>query len=331
MLLHKIQTQIFTLVMLLTPLFSYAASENTPLTATIIGSGSPIYNEKRASASVLISNGNTQLLVDMGNGTQANLAKLGIDTRTLSGLLFTHHHLDHNEEFVPIFIRSLLGRQHFSIIGPPNTVKLTQQNLDLYSDDIAYRLGKTNRQLSYREKAFDVKELQGGESFTINNIRISTIQVPHSIHTIAYRFDYQGQSIVVTGDLTYSKNLVTLAKDADIMIIDSGGMVMENGKKNKRRNKQKAQQENKQALSSRERNERQGKNNHTPRIRAHLNLAESSLLAKQANVNTLVYTHFVSGIVDKEASLKIIRKQYSGKVIFGKDLMLIDTPDKHNP
>ena len=45
------------------------------LTATIIGSGSPIYNENRASASTLISAGNTHILVDMGNGTQANLNK----------------------------------------------------------------------------------------------------------------------------------------------------------------------------------------------------------------------------------------------------------------
>ncbi len=46
----------------------------------------------------------------MGNGTQANLNKLGVNIRKLSALFFTHHHLDHNEEFVPIFIRSLLGK-----------------------------------------------------------------------------------------------------------------------------------------------------------------------------------------------------------------------------
>ena len=68
------------------------------LTATIIGSGSPVYNENRASASVLVSLGNTQILVDMGNGTQANLYKLGINIRKLSALLFTHHHLDKNND-----------------------------------------------------------------------------------------------------------------------------------------------------------------------------------------------------------------------------------------
>lgn len=64
------------------------------------------------------------------------------------------------------------------------------------------------------------------ESFNIEDIRVSTIKVPHTIHAIAYRFDYSAQSIVVTGDLTYSKELPELSKDADFMIIDFGGTIM---------------------------------------------------------------------------------------------------------
>jgi len=66
-----------------------------------------------------------------------------------------------------------------------------------------------------------------------------------------------------------------------------------------------------------------GKNKKGSRTKAHLNLAESSLLARKANVNNLVYTHFTSGEINKEASLKEIRKNYSGNVIFGEDLMVI--------
>ena len=221
------------LIILLVALVNLA-SANEQLTATIIGSGSPKYNEDRSNASVLISVGKTQILVDMGNGTQANLHKLGIDTRELTNLIFTHHHLDHNEEFVPIFIHSLLGRQKFKIIGPPNTVKLVEANLDPYAEDISYRLEKTKRTIRDRLLAFDVKDIQGGESFNVEDIRVSTIKVPHTIHAIAYRFDYNGQSIVVTGDLTYSKELPELSRDADFMIIDSGGMIMSGGWNKKR-------------------------------------------------------------------------------------------------
>ncbi|MEI6897760.1 MAG: DUF1566 domain-containing protein [Psychromonas sp.] len=271
------------------------------LTATIIGSGSPIYNENRASASTLISAGKTHILVDMGNGTQANLDQLGVDVRTLSALLFTHHHLDHNEEFVPIFIRSLLGRDNFTIVGPPATTKLTETNLDLYKEDISYRLGKSKRTLSDRQKAFEVRDIQGGESFKIDDIQVTTIQVPHTIHSVAYRFDYKGQSIVISGDLTYSDKLPSLAKNADFLIMDSGGMVITGGKA-----------------------QNKGANNKGPRTRAHLSLADSSNIAEKAKVKNLVYTHFNKGTLDTQASLKEIRKNYTGKVIFAEDLMVLE-------
>lgn len=286
------------------------------LTATIIGSGSPIYNENRASASVLISNGETNILVDMGNGTQTNLHKLGFASRNLSSLFFTHHHLDHNEEFVPILISSLMGTNDFSIVGPPNTSKLTQVNLDLYQEDIAYRLGKSERTLDERKKAFTVTDIKGGESFSVGEISVSTIEVPHTIHTIAYRFDYDGQSIVVTGDLSYSEDLPTLAKNADYMIIDSGGMIMSDGRANKRKKVNSSSQGNVEGNAK-----RNNKNGQTP---AHLDLADSSTLAAKSQIKNLVYTHFNSSIVNTEASLKEIRKNYQGNVIFSEDLMVIN-------
>lgn len=293
------------------------ANATEQLSATIIGSGSPIYNENRASASTLISAGDTHILVDMGNGTQANLNKLGFDPRNLSGLFFTHHHLDHNEEFVPLLIRSILGRDNFTVVGPPNTTNFTETNLDLYAEDISYRLGKTQRTLADREQAFDVRDIQGGESFMIDDIRITTMKVPHTIYTVAYRFDYKGQSIVITGDLTYSDKLPFFAKDADFMIIDSGGMIMKDGRRKNNKSKKSGQGGlNKSRKST---------------GHAHLNLADSSSLAKQANVKNLVYTHFNSTLVDTVTSLKEIQKNYTGNVIFAEDLMVIKETVVSNP
>ncbi len=301
---------IFGLMLLgLTIGLTIQASEN--MTATIIGSGAPIYNKERSGPSVLITLGDKQILVDMGNGTKANLAKLTIDTRDLDALLFTHHHLDHNEEFVPILIHSLMGKNEFLIIGPPDTTKLTETNLDLYAEDISYRLGKSQRTLNDRKKAFSVRDIKGGEMFTIGDIMVTTLKVPHTIYTIAYRFDYKQQTIVVTGDLTYSENLPAFAKNADYMIIDSGGMVMNGGKRNK-----------KTAKTSRN-NKNSSTNKKRSRVRAHLNLNDSSLLAKKAQIKNLVYTHFTTGEVDEDSSLKEIRKNYQGNVVFAKDLMVI--------
>ncbi|WP_426357775.1 hypothetical protein ACPUVO_15145 [Pseudocolwellia sp. HL-MZ19] len=117
---------------------------------------------------------------------------------------------------------------------------------------------------------------------------------------------------MITGDLTYSDDLPTLAKNADFMIIDSGGMVMEDG-----RQKNKGKAGNK-STKNKDSSNRKKKGN------AHLNLAESSSMAKQANVQNLVYTHFNSTIVDTAASLKEIQKNYRGNVIFAEDLMVVN-------
>ncbi|WP_299011720.1 MBL fold metallo-hydrolase [uncultured Shewanella sp.] len=314
---HYVRKIILIFSLIMSPL-SVGHPIKAPFNATIIGSGAPQYNPHRASASVLITAGKDKLLLDMGNGTQANLAKIGIQAQDLNAIMFTHHHLDHDEEFAPIFIGALLGRHTFTIMGPPKTKQLVDMDLDFYTQDIDYRLSRQNRRLSERKGAFTIKELKGGESFLFEGIRISTLKVPHSIYTLAYRFDYQGQSIVVTGDLTYTDKLAHFAQNADVMIIDSGGMIMSHNKNSQGHN---PHQVNAAPSASQNKDKQR-----TNKIKAHLNLAESSRIAKNANVKTLVYTHFVPGIINKAASLAIIRQQYQGKVIFGKDLLKIGMP-----
>jgi|GEM_PF-6962138 len=57
---------------------------------------------------------------------------------------------------------------------------------------------------------------------------------------------------------------------------------------------------------------------------AHLNLADSSKIANDAQVKTLVYTHFRTGDINSDSSLKEIRKNYAGNVTFAKDLMQLN-------
>jgi ribonuclease BN (tRNA processing enzyme) len=295
-------------------------AENLELTATIIGSGSPVYNAKRASAGVLITQGNTQILVDMGPGVYANLNRAGIDSKKFDALMFTHHHIDHNAEFISLLTQNLVGHRPFAIYGPTDTTKFTTSFLDLYHEDFNYRLGKTGRTIAQRTKDMSVNDLKSGDSFTIGNINVSTLNVPHTIETLAYRFDYQDQSIVITGDLTFSDELPDLAKGADCMIIDSGGMIME-GKINQQRPGQK---ENSNRTGNKESKNNPRDNKRKPQTRAHLDLDDSSLMAQQAGVHNLVYTHFLPGIIDETASLAVIKQHYTGNVIFGTDLMTLN-------
>ena len=204
------------------------------LSVMIIGSGAPMYNPDRSGPSALVRLGNLNFLVDMVNVTQARINEAGIRPRQLNALFFTHHHLDHNEEFAPIFISVLLGGQPFLIAGPEKTEAYVQAITSLYDEDIVYRLKRRNRTFDEVKDNWKIKELKGGERFNHKGITISTIKVNHTIYTIAYRFEMDGKSIVISGDVAYSPSLPELAKDADVLVIDSGG-VIKKGKGNRRR------------------------------------------------------------------------------------------------
>nr|WP_321227102.1 MBL fold metallo-hydrolase [uncultured Psychroserpens sp.] len=287
------------LICVCTQLFSQ--EQTSQLSATIIGSGSPKYNTERSGPSVLISYQDTKILVDMGNGTQANLDKIDVNFKSIDGLLFTHHHLDHNEEFVPIFIKSLLGGNAFVIAGPEPTTAFVESTLTIYEKDINYRLAKSKRTLDDVKSKFTIKELNGSEAFTIGEIKVSSVNVNHTIETVAYRFEAGGKSIVVSGDLTYSESLPVLAKNVDYLIIDSGGAV---------------------AMGSKVRTN-STRTNGSKKERAHVNLSESSLMAKEANAKHLILTHFTATTIDEEATTAELGKNYAGDISYAHDLMTI--------
>ncbi|WP_264943860.1 MBL fold metallo-hydrolase [Sphingomonas canadensis] len=275
-------------------------AEQPELIATILGSGSPEYRTERANASVLIRYGDTRILVDMGNGAQARLHQAQVPEETLDGLFFTHQHLDHNEEFVPIFIHALLGGRKFMVAGPTPMEAILASTLANYDADIRYRLGRIGKTMEDAEKDYTLTELKGGEDFTIGGIRVRTIRVNHSIYTVALRFDAGGRSIVISGDLVYSESLPVLARDADYLIIDSGGVIKKDGRTGP-----------------------PGAPGGLRNARAHVTLDETGRMAKEANVKALVLTHFVPGENDEAATTAVLRRYFAGPVLFAHDLMEI--------
>lgn len=290
------------------------AQTPTALRATILGSGSPQYDPHRAGPSVLIQHGDTNIIVDTGNGAQARLDAVGVPIKELDGIFFTHQHLDHNEEFIPIFIRALLGGNRFLLAGPEPLTRMADATLELYTEDIEYRMRRSGRTLADVKGNYTVKELVGGENFAVGNLQVTTTKVNHAIATTALRFQVGGRSIVISGDLTYSATLSVLAKDADYLIIDSGGTI-----------KTGQAQRPGGGQSRRQGGGVQGSGDGTQR--AHVTLTDTARMASEAGVKTLILTHFTRGEIDEAATMAELRKGYSGKIVFGADLMTIGTPD----
>ena len=71
----------------------------------------------------------------------------------------------------------------------------------------------------------EITEVTGGEEIELDGVKISTLNVPHSIKTVAYKFEAGGETLVITSDTLYNEPLIEFSKDADLVVMD--GMLTE--------------------------------------------------------------------------------------------------------
>jgi ribonuclease BN (tRNA processing enzyme) len=275
-----------------------------------LGTGSPQYSADRSGPSSLIQYHGHYILVDMGNGTQARLHEAGISWRQIDALVITHHHLDHNEELIPLFIHTHLTGRTVPVIGPPGTSEYIRFIKKFYAQDISYRLQRIGRTMA-DFGASPVREVKGGDSFVLDGMKVTTAEMNHSIFTVGYRFEADGKSIVISGDTAYTDHLVQLARGSDLLVMDSGGApVRSAGHASARRRPDKAGGDR----------PRSGENRGGA-IHAHASREEVCEMASRAAVKELVLTHIGPGKVDEQATIEALGKLYHGRIVVGRDLL----------
>lgn len=138
-----------------------------------------------------------------------------------------------------------------------------------------------------------------------NEVTVSAILVNHApvFPAFAYRFDTPDGSIVVSGDTSPSDNLIKLAQGADILVHEV------------------LHQPSVEQLVPEEAPERDAQLAHI--YAAHTASTDVGQVAQDANVGTLILTHFVPGdeIVPDETWSGDAQEDFDGEVIVGKDLV----------
>jgi len=271
------------------------AATTATLEVMTVGTGSPQYNAERSRPSMLVTHGDTRILVDMGEGTEARLQQAKIDLGSIDAYCFTHHHRDHNAEAMTLLPQAWQRGFAGPVVGPEGTRDLVTFLRSFYAKDLAYRRGKRGGEAAPLPEAI-VHELPSKKALTVGGVKITTVEVPHSIATFAYRFEAGGRSIVISGDLTYTKDLGPFAKDADVLVMDSGAIVYVG----QRARPQGARKRKKPA--------------------AHATCEEVARMAAEAKAKKLVLVHFRTGAVDEEATRKRMGEIYDGEIVFAKDL-----------
>lgn len=166
-----------------------------------------------------------------GSGSSFELSEMKIDLEHIDTILLTHLHVDHAGD-VPGFVKSRdLSHDHpltFRFFGPdasgeyPGTRAFVEslfggRGAFAYLPKFKNPLTLEPHDLPSRADA-PIQELVRDKDVHVTSIAVDHDDVP----AVAYRIQYAGHALVVSGDLaSKNDNLVTLAAGADLLVYDA--------------------------------------------------------------------------------------------------------------
>ncbi|HEV8428831.1 MAG TPA: MBL fold metallo-hydrolase [Pyrinomonadaceae bacterium] len=286
------------------------AQQKKPTRVILLGTkGGPRVGEiGRSNPSTLLLINDVPYVVDCGYGTSKQLLATGAALNRLRYIFITHHHSDHNLEFGPLFYNAWITGLPVNVdaYGPPGLTNMMRDFFNYQKFDIDTRIedeGRTDPRNLLTAHEFD----KPGVILVNDDVKVSTCLVRHPPikHSYAYRFDAHDRSVVISGDTAYAPELATFAKGADVLVHEIMYLPAI------------------EALVRRLPNAK--------RLREHLMAAHTlpedvGKIASQAEVNTLVLSHFVPGddaSITDEMWAKGVRKHFKGRIVVGRDLLEI--------
>lgn len=196
---------------------------------TVLGSGDPFVKKSQASASLLIEVGNPErelFFFDLGSGSLANYNGLGLPVTATTKVFLTHLHADHVGD-MPTLVWSLAKagrRDPVEVWGPAGetpdlgTRSYTEHLQAAHAWDMQSLRGHPGQSGAHTE----VTEVPWDRTATVydrNGVRVSSFPVIHILNgSVGYRLDYNGRSVVFSGDTRPCHPLVDACDGADLLI-----------------------------------------------------------------------------------------------------------------
>jgi ribonuclease BN (tRNA processing enzyme) len=288
--------------------------------------GGPNFNTERGETANAVVIDGTPYIVDLGEGALAAMRKAGIAFRDVGRVFLTHLHDDHSAA-----VGSFLSHQWSDgriaptvVAGPFGTAKLVKASLEASEANAAIRLVDEARKTKPAD-IFRGEDLAATaepvQVYRDERVTVSSIENTHypeaskrrmPYRSLSYRFDCRDRSIVFSGDTAYSPGLVKLARGADVFVCEAmevasmrrafermvaGGAYADNP---------------------------EGVWEHI--VGTHTSTPEAGRMAAEAGVKLLVLTHLVPGAlqnISDEDYIAGVRQHFDGKVVVGRDLMVL--------
>ena len=274
----------------------------SPISVTLLGTGSPLPDANRAGPSTLITAGSSHYLVDAGRGVLMRLAGAGVGATQLTAVLVTHLHSDHITDLTDVITTRWVmsfAPTPLTVVGPPGTAAVVDHILASLGPDIGYRMAH-HADLGYRPPV-EVVEVEDGPVDVAGEATVTCAPTDHKpVHpSTGFRFDHGGASVVVAGDTVPCAGLDRLCGGAGALVHTAI---------------------RKDIISA------IGIQRLVDTLDYHSSVEEAAQTASRNGVGTLVLTHYVPAFPPGggEDWRALAATHFSGRIELGDDLLRVD-------
>ena len=270
---------------------------------TLLGTGTPRPDIDRFGPATVIEAGGRYFVFDTGRGTTIRLQQAGIPLDKIEHVFLTHLHSDHISGFDDLWLTSWIWhrKKSLKVYGPVGTKQFAEHMQQAYKEDRNYRA--TYSDLSLDTVNIETIEIdKEGVIYEKSDVRVIAFRVNHGVvkPSYGYRLEYRDRSVVISGDTSYSKNLVSHAQNADLLVHEiaatgKGFTVRYPGLKNI--------------------------------MDYHTRPKQMLNVLKETRARLTVLTHVLLYDISEAQVLEKLQREYLGEIDIGKDLMTIGIGD----
>ena len=207
-----------------------SASEPCDFKVITLGTGAPPPEVGRFGPAVLVQVNGQNLLFDAGRGVMQRLYQYGLGAADVDMVFITHLHSDHTVGLPDLYLTGMLNGAFglrttpFKITGIEGTAQMMEYIKQAYSGDINIRMN--DGEMTEEQTSIEATEFTGdGVVYERDGVTVTAIENFHGEAidpSYGYRIDYDGRSVVISGDTKYCENIIEHSKGVDLLIHSVG-------------------------------------------------------------------------------------------------------------
>jgi ribonuclease BN (tRNA processing enzyme) len=178
---------------------------------TVLGSCAAWPEAGRAAVGFLVEHDGFTVALDLGPGTMGNLQR-HVPQEHLDAVIVTHKHLDHCLDLYPLTVAR--------VFHPEPVARLPLYAPAGVFERIAALEDREGVE-EMRNRIFDVRPIDPGDSFEVGPFRVSTRLLPHLVPNAGVRLESDGRALAYTGDTGPSEEIEVLAREADLLVAEA--------------------------------------------------------------------------------------------------------------